>query len=99
MTSLIEMAHRWQRIARAGAALLLLAATLAAAPHGHLAPSSDATPCATCVFAGSSGAVSIAPELPPPAQLAQLAPPRLVASPGFTPPPLDLAPKNGPPRA
>jgi hypothetical protein len=93
------MRTRWRRLARAGAALLLLAATLAAAPHGHLAPAPDATPCATCVFAGSSGAFAVAPRLPPPAYIAPVDPAPLVVSPGFAPPPLEHAPKNGPPRA
>jgi hypothetical protein len=82
------------------AALLLLAATLAAAPHGHAA-TDGRTPCATCVFAGASasGASSILPALPPPTVAVRTPEPPPVDSPGFAPPPLANAPKNGPPRA
>jgi hypothetical protein len=89
-----------RRVGCALAALLLLCATLAAAPHGHLRSSSESAPCATCVFAGASGAVAALPHLPPPAPLAPIARPPLVVAAGFAPRPLlALAPKHGPPRA
>jgi hypothetical protein len=88
-----------RKVARTLAALLLLGAVIAAASHGHLGGTDGGEPCATCVFAGASGATSIQPTLPAPVAVAAALAPSLVVAPGFTPPPLSLAPKVGPPAA
>jgi hypothetical protein len=77
-------------------ALLLGGATLAATTHGH---ATDGDPCATCVFAGSSAVCSQAPRLPQPMVVAVTSGALLPDAPGFAPPPLAVAPKNGPPVA
>ena len=75
-------------------ALVLLVATVATTVHGH---TGDSTPCASCMFAGSSGLRSEAPRLPQPVALLRSAPVALPVPPAFVPAPLIVAPKLGPP--
>jgi hypothetical protein len=77
-------------------AVALAVATIATTAHGHDRPSA---PCASCVFARSSGTHVELPRLPlpVPATLPRALPLRTAA--GFTPPPLAFAPKHGPPAA
>jgi len=78
-------------------ALLVCAAGLASS-HGHL-DASHPRSCAACTLASSHAQIAAPPSLPPIAIVSiDLPRPTVAAAPPPSRPPLETAPKNGPPR-
>jgi hypothetical protein len=79
-------------------AVLLLGATVLVSSHGHLDDRDHATSCAACNLA-EARSITVQPIAPPPAplavELAPIHPPRAEVAHGR--PPLEAAPKHGPP--
>jgi hypothetical protein len=78
--------------------LLFLGAVSSAAAHGHLGGRDHGQSCAACTVAGASFDLASLPPTPaaPPPRLTPSTP-RVPLAPPFVRPPLESAPKHGPP--